>query len=116
MVRAAVTDTTEGMVKVHVSVQVLDTAMITCCTLTGVHSFQLRGREWDVVVLDEAAQAMEVATWGALLRARRAVLAGMQLLLFSILVSRATVFIERVHLVPGPTLFTQRAVCSHAHV
>lgn len=29
-----------------------------------------------MVVVDEAAQALEVATWGALLRARRAVLAG----------------------------------------
>ena len=54
----------------------LDAAVVTCCTLTGVHSFQLRGREWDVAVVDEAAQALEVATWGALLRARRAVLAG----------------------------------------
>jgi AAA domain len=55
---------------------VLDAAVVTCCTLTGVHSFQLRGRQWDLVVVDEAAQALEVATWGALLRGRRAVLAG----------------------------------------
>jgi hypothetical protein len=30
----------------------------------------------DLVVVDEAAQALELATWGALLRGRRAVLAG----------------------------------------
>jgi hypothetical protein len=30
----------------------------------------------DVVVVDEAAQALEVATWGAVLRGRKAVLAG----------------------------------------
>lgn len=37
---------------------------------------ELRDIRFDVVVIDEAAQALEVACWGALLLAGRAVLAG----------------------------------------
>ncbi len=36
----------------------------------------LQGQVFDVVVIDEAAQALEAACWAALLRAPRAVLAG----------------------------------------
>lgn len=56
--------------------EVLRGAAITCCTLTGVRAASLKGHEFDVVYIDEAAQAVEVACWGAMLRARRAVLAG----------------------------------------
>ena len=56
--------------------EVLARAHVVCCTLTGVHGAALRGLEFDAAYVDEAAQALEVATWGALLRARRAVLAG----------------------------------------
>lgn len=56
--------------------EVLRGAAITCCTLTGARAATLRGHEFDVVYIDEAAQAVEVACWGAMLRARRAVLAG----------------------------------------
>jgi superfamily I DNA and/or RNA helicase len=54
----------------------LDAADVVLCTLTGAADALLDGCEFDVVVIDEAAQALEAACWIALPRARRAVLAG----------------------------------------
>ena len=56
--------------------EVLDGAQVLCCTLTGALHPQLQGQVVDVVVIDEAAQALEAACWSALLKGRRAVLAG----------------------------------------
>uniref|UniRef100_A0A383VHI7 DNA helicase n=1 Tax=Tetradesmus obliquus TaxID=3088 RepID=A0A383VHI7_TETOB len=56
--------------------EVLDGAQVMCCTLTGALHPQLHGQTFDVAVIDEAAQALEAACWSALLKARRAVLAG----------------------------------------
>ncbi|GFR40163.1 hypothetical protein Agub_g720 [Astrephomene gubernaculifera] len=56
--------------------EVVRGSQVVCCTLTGVAHRQLEAELFDVAVVDEAAQALEAATWGALLRARRAVLAG----------------------------------------
>lgn len=47
-----------------------------CCTLTGAASRDVERMAFDLVVIDEAAQAIEPACWIPLLRARRAVLAG----------------------------------------
>jgi len=56
---------------------VLNNASVICATLTGVGSRQLENLPpFDVVVIDEAAQALEPACWAALLRGRRAILAG----------------------------------------
>jgi hypothetical protein len=49
---------------------------VVCATLTGVGARQLQQLRFDVVVVDEAAQALEPACWAALLKGRRAVLAG----------------------------------------
>ena len=60
--------------------EVLTAAQVVAATLTGSLSRTLsavtRDRPFDVVVIDEAAQALEIACWGALLQGRRAVLAG----------------------------------------
>lgn len=56
--------------------EAISTARVIATTLTGVGAHQLRGQAFDVVVIDEAAQAMEPACWGALLLGRKAVLAG----------------------------------------
>ncbi|KXZ43249.1 hypothetical protein GPECTOR_96g715 [Gonium pectorale] len=56
--------------------EVIRGAQVVCCTLTGVAHRQLEPELFDVAVVDEAAQALEAATWAALVRARRAVLAG----------------------------------------
>jgi len=49
---------------------------VVCATLTGVDSQVLGERTFDLVVIDEAAQAIEPACWIPLLRAGRVVLAG----------------------------------------
>ena len=60
--------------------EVLSAAQVIGCTLTGALSRTLenasRDKPFDVVVIDEAAQALETACWGALLKGKRAVLAG----------------------------------------
>ena len=54
----------------------LDSATIVCATLTGLDHELLRDREFDLAVIDEAAQATEPPCWIPLLRSRRLVLAG----------------------------------------
>jgi ATP-dependent RNA/DNA helicase IGHMBP2 len=61
--------------------EVLDAAQVTAATLTGAMGRTLTQRaggrpSFDMVVIDEAAQALEVACWGPLLLGRKAVLAG----------------------------------------
>lgn len=56
--------------------RILDGAMVVCATLTGLNEEILKGRVFDVCVVDEAAQAIEPAVWIAILRAKRVVLAG----------------------------------------
>jgi predicted DNA helicase len=55
---------------------VLDAADVIGATLTGLDDGLLRGRRWDLAVIDEAAQATEPAAWTAILRADRLILAG----------------------------------------
>ncbi len=54
----------------------LDSATIVCATLTGLDNELLRDREFDLAVIDEAAQATEPPCWIPLLRSRRLVLVG----------------------------------------
>ena len=56
--------------------QLLDSAHVICATLTGLNGDLLGDREFDMVVIDEAAQATEPSCWIPLLRCRRLVLAG----------------------------------------
>jgi len=56
--------------------KVVRSARVVCATLSGCLSKILLEQAFDVVVVDEAAQALEPACWGALLKGRRAVLAG----------------------------------------
>ncbi len=54
----------------------LDSANVICSTLTGLNPEVLGDREFDLVVIDEAAQATEPPCWIPLLRSRRLILAG----------------------------------------
>lgn len=54
----------------------LDSADVVCATTTGAGDVVLQGRLFDLAVVDEAAQAFEAATWLALKKARKGVLAG----------------------------------------
>lgn len=49
---------------------------VVLATLHGAGGFQLRNEEFDVVIIDEASQALEAQCWVPLLSARKAVCAG----------------------------------------
>jgi DNA polymerase alpha-associated DNA helicase A len=49
---------------------------VVLATLHGAGGFQLRDEEFDVVIIDEASQALEAQCWVPLLRAKKVVLAG----------------------------------------
>ncbi|MBC6994875.1 AAA domain-containing protein [Neolewinella lacunae] len=54
----------------------LDTAEVIVCTLVGAATSLLNNHEFKTVIIDEAAQALEPATWIPILKANRVVLAG----------------------------------------
>lgn len=56
--------------------QILDSAQVITCTLVGAAAKVLGKRHFRTVVIDEAAQALEPATWIPVLRASRVVLTG----------------------------------------
>jgi ATP-dependent RNA/DNA helicase IGHMBP2 len=56
--------------------QILDSAHVITCTLVGAAHPVLDNRKFRTVVIDEAAQALEPATWIPILKASRVVLAG----------------------------------------
>lgn len=55
---------------------VVNGARVVCSTLSGALSGTLKFQDFDVVVIDEAAQALEAACWGAVLKGKKTVLAG----------------------------------------
>ncbi|XP_037443852.1 DNA-binding protein SMUBP-2-like isoform X1 [Triticum dicoccoides] len=55
---------------------VIKNADVVLSTLTGASSKKIAGITFDLVIIDEAAQALEVACWIALLKGQRCVLAG----------------------------------------
>jgi len=91
------------------SSDILKGAQVTACTLSGTGAYNVKEQTFDVVVVDEAAQALEVATWSALLKAPKAVLAGDHLQLPPTVLSSEA---ERGGL--GRTLF-ERLVRLHGH-
>lgn len=54
----------------------LDSATVVCATLTGLDDELLGNLQFDLAVIDEAAQTTEPACWIPLLRSKRLVLAG----------------------------------------
>jgi ATP-dependent RNA/DNA helicase IGHMBP2 len=55
---------------------ILDSSTVVCATLTGLDDSIVGNRTFDLVIIDEAAQATEPACWIPLLRSHRVVLAG----------------------------------------
>jgi DNA polymerase III delta prime subunit len=56
--------------------RILDSATVVCATLTGLDSEILGQRQFDLAVIDEAAQSTEPVCWLPILRSRCLVLAG----------------------------------------
>ena len=56
--------------------QLIASAQVITCTLVGANHPNLEGRLFRTVVIDEAAQGLEPATWIPILKARRVILAG----------------------------------------
>ncbi|KAI8349941.1 P-loop containing nucleoside triphosphate hydrolase protein [Choanephora cucurbitarum] len=56
--------------------EVLNQAQVTVSTLNGAGSRNMIHKEFDVVIIDEATQALEAECWIALLKAKKAILAG----------------------------------------
>jgi len=56
--------------------EVIRTAKVHLATLHGSGGRELGDKEWDVVIIDEASQALEAQTWIPLLRAKKVILAG----------------------------------------
>ena len=54
----------------------LGTSKVVLATLHGAGGFQLKDEHFDVVIIDEASQALEAQCWVPLLRANKVVLAG----------------------------------------
>jgi ATP-dependent RNA/DNA helicase IGHMBP2 len=54
----------------------LNRTQAICCTLVGSSHHVLRGRKFNTVFIDEAAQALEPACWIPILKSNRVVLAG----------------------------------------
>jgi DNA polymerase alpha-associated DNA helicase A len=55
---------------------VVRTAKVHLATLHGSGGRELASRTWDVVIIDEASQALEAQTWIPLLGAKKVILAG----------------------------------------
>ncbi|XP_019053383.1 PREDICTED: DNA-binding protein SMUBP-2 isoform X2 [Nelumbo nucifera] len=55
---------------------VIKNAEVVLTTLTGAFSRNLENTSFDLVIIDEAAQALEIACWMALLKGSRCILAG----------------------------------------
>ncbi len=68
--------------------KILDRSQVVLTTLVGAATSMFETREFDVVVIDEAAQALESACWIPLLKAEKAILAGDHLQLPPTILSR----------------------------
>ena len=60
----------------HLLSYILDAADVVVCTLVGAASSILGDREFRTCIIDEAAQALEPASWIPIIRSNRVVLAG----------------------------------------
>lgn len=90
--------------------KILDQAEVICATLVGSTHEMLRSRIFDTVVIDEAAQAIEPATWIPIRRAKKVVLAGDPFQL------PATLFSQEAIKLGLSVSLMERLVASHKNV
>lgn len=60
----------------YIANDILDKAQVITATLVGANHYSIEQRRYDMVVIDEAAQALEPAAWIAALKGNKLVLAG----------------------------------------
>ncbi|MEB2785712.1 AAA domain-containing protein [Algoriphagus persicinus] len=60
----------------YIQYDIFQRTKVFACTLVGASSYNLKGMEFDVVFIDEAAQGLEAATWIPILKANKVVFAG----------------------------------------
>ncbi|SFB52653.1 AAA domain-containing protein [Algoriphagus aquimarinus] len=60
----------------YIQYDIYQKTKVFACTLVGASSYNLKGMEFDVVFIDEAAQGLEAATWIPILKAKKVVFAG----------------------------------------
>jgi superfamily I DNA and/or RNA helicase len=64
------------MLEFYIVNDLLQTMQVVCCTLVGSSHPVLRGKQFKTAFIDEAAQALEPATWIPLMRTQRVIFAG----------------------------------------
>ena len=60
----------------YITYDLFQQAQVIACTLVGSASFAVKGMKFPIVFIDEAGQGLEAATWIAILRAEKVVMAG----------------------------------------
>ncbi len=60
----------------YIQYDIFQKTKVFACTLVGASSYSLKGMEFDVVFIDEAAQGLEAATWIPILKSKKVVFAG----------------------------------------
>lgn len=59
-----------------ISNDIISRARVIACTLVGSNSYALKGKRYKTVFIDEAAQALEPASWIPIIKAERVIFAG----------------------------------------
>lgn len=65
-----------GQIQDFMVEDILNKAQVVTATLVGSNQYSIRNRTYEVVIIDEAAQALEPACWIPILKAKKLVLAG----------------------------------------
>lgn len=60
----------------YISNDIISRAQVIACTLVAANNYALRGLKFKTVFIDEAAQALEPATWIPIMKAERVIFAG----------------------------------------
>lgn len=64
------------MLSHYIKNNILDNAQVIACTLVGAANPDIRSRHFGTVIIDEASQGLEPATWIPIIRANRVIMAG----------------------------------------
>ena len=60
----------------YISNDIISKARVIACTLVGANNYALKGKKFRTVFIDEAAQALEPASWIPIVKAERVIFAG----------------------------------------